>query len=167
MWYGQLVIGPPGSGKSTYCNGMQQMLRALHRPHIVVNLDPANDFLPYDCAVNLRDLIDHKEVMEKHRLGPNGGMSLLSSLLSSLVLLFVLQLSFLLSFSLLSFPVSASSSSLVLSSSVSLFSPRWPLPRTRLLLNTHPVEAARPSAATHTATLSCRQPLSVPAELST
>ncbi|KFH07929.1 GTPase, partial [Toxoplasma gondii VAND] len=72
MWYGQLVIGPPGSGKSTYCNGMQQMLRALHRPHIVVNLDPANDFLPYDCAVNLRDLIDHKEVMEKHRLGPNG-----------------------------------------------------------------------------------------------
>ncbi|KFH16470.1 putative ATP binding protein, partial [Toxoplasma gondii MAS] len=82
MWYGQLVIGPPGSGKSTYCNGMQQMLRALHRPHIVVNLDPANDFLPYDCAVNLRDLIDHKEVMEKHRLGPNGGMSLLSPLLS-------------------------------------------------------------------------------------
>ncbi|KYK68019.1 putative ATP binding protein, partial [Toxoplasma gondii TgCatPRC2] len=74
MWYGQLVIGPPGSGKSTYCNGMQQMLRALHRPHIVVNLDPANDFLPYDCAVNLRDLIDHKEVMEKHRLGPNGGL---------------------------------------------------------------------------------------------
>ncbi|PFH37027.1 putative ATP binding protein [Besnoitia besnoiti] len=74
MWFGQLVIGPPGSGKSTYCNGMQQMLRALHRPHIVVNLDPANDFLPYDCAINLRDLVDHREVMERCRLGPNGAL---------------------------------------------------------------------------------------------
>ncbi|PHJ23700.1 atp binding [Cystoisospora suis] len=74
MFYGQLVIGPPGSGKSTYCNGMQQMLKALHRPHVVVNLDPANDTLPYDCQIDLRHLIDHSDVMEKYHLGPNGAL---------------------------------------------------------------------------------------------
>lgn len=78
VFYGQLVIGPPGSGKSTYCNGMQQMLKALHRPHVVVNLDPANDTLPYDCQIDLRHLIDHSDVMEKYHLGPNGGTYLIS-----------------------------------------------------------------------------------------
>ena len=29
--FGQLVIGPPGSGKTTYCNGMQQYLLSLGR----------------------------------------------------------------------------------------------------------------------------------------
>ena len=41
--YGQVVIGPPGSGKTTYCNGMQQYLRLLVRDCWVVNLDPANE----------------------------------------------------------------------------------------------------------------------------
>jgi adenylate kinase family enzyme len=29
MPFGQLVIGPPGSGKTTYCNGVAQCLRGL------------------------------------------------------------------------------------------------------------------------------------------
>ena len=42
--YGQIVVGPPGSGKSTYCNGMQQYLRLVGRTDtLVVNLDPANE----------------------------------------------------------------------------------------------------------------------------
>ena len=41
--YGQIVVGPPGSGKTTYCNGMQQYLRLVGRTDaLVVNLDPAN-----------------------------------------------------------------------------------------------------------------------------
>ena len=29
--YGQVVIGPPGSGKSTYCKGMKEFLEGLGR----------------------------------------------------------------------------------------------------------------------------------------
>ncbi|CDJ40840.1 conserved hypothetical ATP-binding domain-containing protein, putative [Eimeria tenella] len=74
MWYGQIVIGPPGSGKSSYCSGMQQLLAALQRQQIVLNLDPMNDLLPYKCAINVKDLIDGEEVMRSHQLGPNGAM---------------------------------------------------------------------------------------------
>ncbi|KAL8272590.1 hypothetical protein Esti_003479 [Eimeria stiedai] len=74
MWYGQLVIGPPGSGKSSYCFGMQQMLNALERKHIVVNLDPMNDLLPYDCSIDVMDLVKGEDVMKMHKLGPNGAM---------------------------------------------------------------------------------------------
>jgi type II secretory ATPase GspE/PulE/Tfp pilus assembly ATPase PilB-like protein len=31
MSFGQLVIGPPGSGKTTYCDAMQQFMRAMKR----------------------------------------------------------------------------------------------------------------------------------------
>jgi GTPase SAR1 family protein len=44
--YGQIVIGAPGSGKTTYCDGMQQYLRLLGRDCWVVNLDPANEVPP-------------------------------------------------------------------------------------------------------------------------
>uniref|UniRef100_A0A2I2ZIY5 GPN-loop GTPase 2 n=1 Tax=Gorilla gorilla gorilla TaxID=9595 RepID=A0A2I2ZIY5_GORGO len=47
--FGQAVIGPPGSGKTTYCLGMSEFLRALGRRVAVVNLDPANEGLPYEC----------------------------------------------------------------------------------------------------------------------
>lgn len=74
MPFAQLVIGPPGSGKSTYCDGMQQMLNALERKTHVVNLDPANDHTSYDAAVDVRDLVPLDEVMEAEELGPNGGI---------------------------------------------------------------------------------------------
>ena len=41
--YGQIVMGAPGAGKTTYCDGMQQYLRLLGRECLVVNLDPANE----------------------------------------------------------------------------------------------------------------------------
>ncbi|XP_040501493.1 GPN-loop GTPase 2-like [Ursus maritimus] len=72
--FGQAVIGPPGSGKTTYCLGMSEFLRALGRRVAVVNLDPANEGLPYECAVDVSELVGLGDVMDALRLGPNGGL---------------------------------------------------------------------------------------------
>lgn len=74
MPFAQLVIGPPGSGKSTYCDGMQQFMGAIERKCSVVNLDPANDHTSYQPAVDVRDLVTIDEIMEQETLGPNGGV---------------------------------------------------------------------------------------------
>lgn len=36
--FGQLVIGPPGSGKTTYCHGVKQLLESIGRKVAVVNI---------------------------------------------------------------------------------------------------------------------------------
>lgn len=43
MRYGQVVLGPPGSGKSTYCCTLQNYFQLTNRKCVVVNLDPANE----------------------------------------------------------------------------------------------------------------------------
>mmetsp|Transcript_30757 Transcript_30757/g.43056 ORF Transcript_30757/g.43056 Transcript_30757/m.43056 type:complete len:308 (-) Transcript_30757:54-977(-) len=72
--FGQLVIGPPGSGKSTFCAGMREFLTGIKRDVAIINLDPANHNLPYKCEVDIRDLIILNEVMEELELGPNGAL---------------------------------------------------------------------------------------------
>uniref|UniRef100_A0A8D0B556 GPN-loop GTPase 2 n=1 Tax=Salvator merianae TaxID=96440 RepID=A0A8D0B556_SALMN len=72
--FGQAVIGPPGSGKTTYCLGMQEFLSAIGRKVAVVNLDPANEGIPYQCAVDISELITLADAMENLKLGPNGGL---------------------------------------------------------------------------------------------
>ena len=74
MPFAQLVIGPPGSGKSTYCDGMHQFLSAIGRKCSVVNLDPANDHTSYPCALAGRELVTIEETMEDLELGPNGAV---------------------------------------------------------------------------------------------
>ncbi|ELU07174.1 hypothetical protein CAPTEDRAFT_165120 [Capitella teleta] len=74
MTFGQVVIGPPGSGKTTYCSKMREFLTALGRKVAVVNLDPANDALPYACEVDISELITLSDVMDRLSLGPNGGL---------------------------------------------------------------------------------------------
>ncbi|KAG0653088.1 ATP-binding domain 1 family member B [Hyphodiscus hymeniophilus] len=74
MPFAQLVLGSPGAGKSTYCNGMQQFMSAIGRKCSVVNLDPANDHTTYPCAIDVRNLIKLEDIMEEDDLGPNGGV---------------------------------------------------------------------------------------------
>ncbi len=40
---------------------------------MAVNLDFANDTLPYEAAINVADLITLSDAMEAFELGPNGG----------------------------------------------------------------------------------------------
>ena len=72
MPFGQLVFGHPGAGKTTYCKGLAEYLRSIGRNVIIVNLDPANENLPYEAKIDIRDLVDHKTVMQEESLGPNG-----------------------------------------------------------------------------------------------
>lgn len=74
MPFGEVVIGSPGSGKSTYAFGKHQLFTAIQRPISIVNLDPANDALPYPCALDIASLITLEDAMQEHGLGPNGAM---------------------------------------------------------------------------------------------
>lgn len=74
--YGQVVMGPAGSGKSTYCALMAEHFKALKRNCYLVNLDPAAEDFKYVVSVDVRDLIQLDDVMqdEELRFGPNGGL---------------------------------------------------------------------------------------------
>ena len=74
--YAQLVIGPAGSGKSSYCAALQQHCAATKRMVHVVNLDPAAEDFDYQPRVDIRELIQLDDAMEDPdlRFGPNGGL---------------------------------------------------------------------------------------------
>lgn len=74
VWFGQCIIGPPGSGKTTYTAAMAEYLEEQGRKFAAVNLDPANDELPYKASVDISELIRVTDVMETFKLGPNGAL---------------------------------------------------------------------------------------------
>jgi GTPase SAR1 family protein len=65
-------IGTAGSGKSTLTHTFQKWMEMSSLDVITVNLDPGAENLPYEPDVDIRDWISLKEVMETHKLGPNG-----------------------------------------------------------------------------------------------
>ena len=84
--YGQVVVGPPGAGKTTYCHGIQQFMQQMGRDCAVVNLDFANEHVSgsgvtetevksssqrsgYDCILDVRSLVSLERVMEEYELG--------------------------------------------------------------------------------------------------
>ena len=74
MKFVQLVMGPAGVGKSSYCKTMQDHCRASKRSLHVGNLDPAAEFFAYDPAFDIKDLVDIDAAMDEMGYGPNGGL---------------------------------------------------------------------------------------------
>ncbi|CAA7396054.1 unnamed protein product [Spirodela intermedia] len=74
MGFAQLVIGPAGSGKSTYCSSLYQHCETMRRSIHIINLDPAAESFDYPVAMDIRELISLDDVMEELDLGPNGGL---------------------------------------------------------------------------------------------
>ncbi|XP_015524516.1 GPN-loop GTPase 3 [Neodiprion pinetum] len=76
MRYAQLVMGPAGCGKSTYCSTMVQHATDEKKVIEVVNLDPAAEYFDYEPLVDIRELIHLDDAMEDQELkfGPNGGL---------------------------------------------------------------------------------------------
>lgn len=72
--YAQLVIGPAGSGKSTYCSTIVKHCETVGRIVHVINLDPAAEEFDYPVSVDVKDLICLEDVMEEFEYGPNGGL---------------------------------------------------------------------------------------------
>lgn len=74
--YCQMVMGPAGCGKSTYCSSMNAYMEEAHsyrRVHIV-NLDPAAEHFDYPVVWDIRDVISVDDVAEALHFGPNGGL---------------------------------------------------------------------------------------------
>ena len=72
--YAQIVIGPAGSGKSTYIRHISDYFKNIKRTVHCINLDPAADDLQYEPVVDVRTAINVKEIMNKYGYGPNGGL---------------------------------------------------------------------------------------------
>eukprot|EP01048_Picozoa_sp_COSAG05_P003498 COSAG05_NODE_162_length_15499_cov_23.006104_8_plen_168_part_00 len=70
----QLVIGPAGSGKSTFCNTIQEHCEVTGRTVHIINLDPAAEVFRYTPTMDVRDLVSVDDVMEELQLGPNGAL---------------------------------------------------------------------------------------------
>ena len=83
--FGQIVIGPPGSGKTTYCEAMSRFLKAIGREVAIVNIDPANENMPYQAEIDVSELITLEDAMKDTKLGPNGGLMYCMEYLETLV----------------------------------------------------------------------------------
>ena len=49
-------------------------MRSSGRAVCLVNLDAANDDLPYDCNIDVAELVSLDSVQSELGLGPNGGL---------------------------------------------------------------------------------------------
>jgi len=74
----QIVIGPAGSGKSTYCSNLIRHCEDINRRVNIANLDPAAEYFDYTPDVDVRELISLEDVLddedESIKFGPNGGL---------------------------------------------------------------------------------------------
>jgi len=69
-----VFVGPAGSGKSTLVAAYAKWLQEGDVSVYTVNLDPAAETLPYEPGLDVRSIVDAREVARKYGLGPNGAL---------------------------------------------------------------------------------------------
>jgi len=62
--FSQIVIGPAGSGKSTYCLTLYNYFLNCRRKISFINLDPAVEKFEYPVQIDIRDLVTLKEITD-------------------------------------------------------------------------------------------------------
>lgn len=74
------VIGPAGTGKTTFCNTMIDYLAGENRKVNLVNLDPGKEIPDNPSTIDFKadiDIMDNwalNKIMKNFKLGPNGGL---------------------------------------------------------------------------------------------
>jgi GTPase SAR1 family protein len=74
MKHALLVMGPAGSGKTTFCGTIIEHLKMMKRPVHLMNLDPAAPSNRYLPNVDIMEFWPLKAVMKETGLGPNGSL---------------------------------------------------------------------------------------------
>lgn len=67
------VVGPAGTGKTTFCHKMYEYLQNLEKEVYYINLDPSSSS-KISCVFDINDAISTEEVMKECNMGPNGGL---------------------------------------------------------------------------------------------
>lgn len=70
----QVLLGPAGVGKSTYCSSLQKHFQTIKRSCTVINLDPAAEHFKYTPNIDIRELVALDDVARTLDFGPNGGL---------------------------------------------------------------------------------------------
>jgi hypothetical protein len=70
--FGQIIIGSPGSGKTTYCSGMQKYMKLTGRISKTINLDPFN--IRDDFDLNVTEFASIEFIQQDFHFGPNCGL---------------------------------------------------------------------------------------------
>jgi GTPase SAR1 family protein len=73
MYY-VFLLGPAGSGKSLLTAVLHDWLEEHGMSTVILNLDPAADWLPYTPDVDIRSYITVEDVVKRYNLGPNGAL---------------------------------------------------------------------------------------------
>lgn len=76
MGYALFVMGPAGSGKTTFCKQLAEYGLTVGRVFKLANLDPANIDERTSYILDIREYVTVDEVQESTDLGPNGGLVL-------------------------------------------------------------------------------------------
>nr|AAZ32449.1 GTPase [uncultured euryarchaeote Alv-FOS1] len=79
------VVGPAGSGKSTFTAAFREWMIKNEYDTVIVNLDPGADSLPYTPDLDVRDVLSLEDVMSEYGLGPNGAQVVAADLLANYV----------------------------------------------------------------------------------